>query len=102
MPFLRRDVFYGFAEADANYGDLYDPDYRSGGGATVGWLSEPAPRWKLHGFASYLSYPLGDRSHEFSASLQQRYTIQKDVAFRLELSHRDKQNEGVVRLDFYL
>ena len=98
---LHREVFYAFAEADFNYGNVYEKNYRMGGGGTLGLLANVTQRWKIHLFTTYLSFPLGDRSDEFRGSLHQRYTLTKDLALRLELNRRDRQNEGLFRLDVY-
>jgi hypothetical protein len=90
--FLNREVFYFFAELDGNTGRVFDPDYRIGAGGEVGVLADVTPRWKGRLFARYLSYPVGDRSHDLKISLQQRYTLRKDFAFRLELNRRQELN----------
>ncbi|HEY5594770.1 MAG TPA: hypothetical protein VIL61_06390, partial [Nitrospiria bacterium] len=92
---------YVLAEADSNYGGVFDKHYRVGGGGTLGLLTDLTPKWKLHLFTTYLSFPLGERSHDFRASLDQRYTVRKDMAVRLELNHAHRQNESLLRLDFY-
>lgn len=98
---FHRELFYAFAEGDLNYGSAFEKDYRMGGGGTLGMLADLTPRWKLHLSTTYLSFPLGERSHEFRASLEQRYTLQKDLAVRLELNHDHRQNESLLKLDFY-
>ncbi len=104
---LQRELIYFFIEVDGNYGGFFDPNYRAGIGGTIGVLADLASRWKAHLFATYLSYPLGDRSHEIKMSLQQRVTLQKDLALRVELNRRqefdrpDFQNETLVTVHFY-
>ena len=104
---LHREVFYFFVQAEANYGRLYERNYRAGAGGTVGVLTDGRSRWKAHLFATYLSYPLGERSHDLKMSLQQRYTLQKDLTVRLELNRqqvlnqRRYEDEGVMTLHFY-
>ncbi len=99
--FLHREVFYAFAELDANYGTVFEKNYRAGGGGTVGLLADITQRWKIYLFTTYLSLPLGERSRDFKVSLHQRYTLQKNLALRLELNRRDHQNEALIRLDAY-
>ncbi len=104
---LRRELAYFFIELDGNYGGFFDPDYRAGGGGTIGLLADLAPRWKAHLFATYLSYPLGERSHDLKMSLQQRVTLQKDLALRVELNRRqelnrrDFQDEALITFHLY-
>jgi len=104
---LRRELVYFFIEADGNYGGFFDPNYRAGVGGTIGVLADLASRWKAHLFATYLSYPLGDRSHDLKMSLQQRVTLRKDLALRMELNRGqefdqgDFQDEGLFTVHFY-
>lgn len=90
---LRREVYFAFAEADANYSKAYDPDYRIGGGGTVGMLANLTERWKLMLSTTYLRYPLGDKSDDFRWFVGQRYTLGQNLAVRLEYNHRDHDND---------
>src|SRR5262249_32016753 len=58
---LKREVLFAFAEAEANYSHAYEKDYRIGGGGTVGMLTDLTDRWKLMATGSYLGYPIGDK-----------------------------------------
>lgn len=104
---LRRELFYFLIQVEANYGRFFNPDYRAGIGGTAGLLADVTPRWKGHLFATYLSYPLGERSHDLKMSLHQRYTLQKNLALRLELNRQQVLNqkryeeEGIFTLHFY-
>ena len=44
---LNREVYFAFAEAEANYSKAYEERHRVGGGATVGMLADVTDRWKL-------------------------------------------------------
>jgi hypothetical protein len=99
---IGREVYFALAELDANYSQAYAEDHRAGGGGTAGLLADVTERWKVLLSASYLRFPLGDRSDTFRASFHQRYTVQKDLAVRVELTHRDPQdNEALVVLHGY-
>lgn len=104
---LRREVVYFFIELDGNAGRFFDPDYRAGVGGTIGLLADLASRWRVHLFSTYLTYPLGERSHDLKMSLQQRVTLQKNLALRVELTRRqefgrrDFQNEAAMTLHYY-
>lgn len=91
---LRKELFYFFAQVEADYGTFFDPDYRVGAGGTLGVLTDLTNRWKAHLFATYLSYPLGERSHDLKMALQQRVTIQRDLALRIDLNRQQRLNEG--------
>ncbi len=93
---LRREVYFAFAELDANYSHAFEENHRVGGGATAGMLLELTERWKTLLSASYLRYPLGEHSDNTKYSLQQRYTLSKDWAIRLELNHFERRDNEVL------
>jgi hypothetical protein len=92
---LKREVVFAFAEAEANYSRAYEEDYRVGGGGTVGLLADLTDRWKLMASGSYLRYALGDKSDDFRWFVGQRYTLSQNWALRLEYNHRDRDNDVV-------
>jgi hypothetical protein len=94
-------VFYAFAEADLNYGNAYERRHRIGGGASVGLLVSPMPRWTVHASVTALSFPLGERSSDIRSSLQQRLTLTQNLALRLELNRRDGQDEAMFTMHYY-
>ncbi|MGH7965416.1 MAG: DUF4105 domain-containing protein, partial [Candidatus Binatia bacterium] len=80
----KREVYFGFAELAGEYGRVFNRNFRLGGGATVGALADITERWKVALSGTYLNFPVGDESHEWRFSAQQRYTLYKIVALRLE------------------
>ena len=98
---LRREVYFAFAELDVNYGHAFEQNHRAGAGGTVGLLADLTERWKVLLSTTYLRFPLGERSDDFRVSFQQRYTIQTDWALRLEFNHRDHDNEAILRVLTY-
>ena len=90
---IGREVFFAFAEVDANYSEGYEERHRVGGGGTLGMLGTLTERWKILLSTTYLRYPIGDNSEDWRYSLQQRYTIQRNLAIRLELNHRHRDDE---------
>jgi hypothetical protein len=92
---LRREVFFAFAEVEANYSVAYDDRYRAGGGGTVGVLADLTPRWKIMASGSYLKFPLGDKSDDVRWFVGQRVTLSQNMALRLEYRHRDYDNDVV-------
>jgi hypothetical protein len=98
---LVHEVLYAFAEADASAGNAYEHDHRIGGGGTVGLLISPLPRWTVHATVTALSFPLGERSSDVRSSLQQRLTLTKNLALRLDLERRDGQDEATITLHYY-
>ena len=99
---LRREVYFAFAELDANYSRAFAERHRAGGGGTIGLLADLTEPWKIMLSATYLRFPLGERSDVTRISLQQRYTLRKDLALRLEFNHRDHHdNEALLTLQAY-
>ena len=98
---LRREVYFAFAEAEANYSEAYDEDYRVGGGATVGLLATLTEASKILASGSYLGFPLGDRSDDLRAAVGLRVTLSQNVALRFQFNHRDHDDQGVVSVQAF-
>jgi hypothetical protein len=98
---LKREVWFTFAEAEADYSHAYDENHRIGGGATVGLLADLTERWKLMGSGTYLRYPLGDKSDDFRWFVGSRYTLAQNWALRLEYNHRDHDNDVMFSVQTY-
>jgi len=92
---LKREVVFAFAEAEANYSRAYAEDHRVGGGGTVGLLADLTDRWKLMASGTYLRYALGDKSDDFRWFVGQRFTLLQNLALRLEYNHRDRDNDVI-------
>ncbi len=90
---LKREVYFAFAEAEANYSKAYEEQHRIGGGSTVGMLTDLTDRWKLMATGSYLGYVLGDKSNDIRWFVGSRYTLSQNWALRLEYNHRDHDND---------
>lgn len=92
---LKREVYFAFAEAEANYSKVYEERHRVGGGGTVGMLADVTDRWKLMLSGSYLRYALGEKSDDFRWFAGSRYTLSQNWTLRLEYNHRDRDNDVV-------
>ena len=90
---LKRELFFAFAETEADYSSAYEERHRIGGGGTVGMLSDLTERWKLLVSGTYLRYPLGDKSEDFRWTVGQRLTLLQNLALRLDYNHRDHDND---------
>jgi hypothetical protein len=51
--------------------------------------------------ATYLNFPVGDKSAEWRFSAQQRYTLHKNVAVRFEFNRRVRTEEYLLNLQAY-
>jgi hypothetical protein len=92
---LKREVYFAFAEAEANYSKAYDERHRVGGGGTMGMLADLTDDWKLMLSGSYLRYALGDKSEDIRWFVGSRYTLSQNWAMRVEYNHRDRDNDVV-------
>jgi hypothetical protein len=90
---LNREVYFAFAEVEANYSRAYEERHRIGGGGSVGMLADLTERWKLLVSGTYLRYPLGDKSDDFRWTVGQRLTLFQNLALRLDYNHRDHDND---------
>ena len=91
--FIKREVYFAFAEAEANYSHAYDERHRIGGGGTLGVLSDLTERWNLMATGTYLKYALGDKSEDLRWFAGSRYTLSQNWALRLEYNHRAHDND---------
>jgi hypothetical protein len=98
---LKREVYFGFTELAAEYGPVFAGNYRLGGGVNLGMLVDITDGWKAGLSASYLHYPLGDKSGEWRISAQQRYSVRKNIAVRLEFNQRQHVQEYLINLHLY-
>lgn len=90
---FQREVFFLFGELDTNVSGAYDENHRVGGGVSGGVMATITPNWKWLVSAGYMSYLLGDRSHDIPISVGQRWTLAKNLAFRTTFTHHNKDNE---------
>ena len=98
---LKREVMFAFAEAEANYSRAYQEDHRVGGGGTLGLLTDLTVRWRVMASGTYLRYALGDKSDDFRWFVGQRYTLAQNWALRLEYNHRDHDNDVMFSVQAY-
>jgi hypothetical protein len=98
---LRHEMYFAFAELDANYSHAFEQNHRAGGGGTIGILADLTERWKVLLSTTYLRYPVGEDSDDWRVSFQQGFTLQKDLALRLEFNHREHDNDVLVSMQVY-
>jgi hypothetical protein len=98
---LKREVYFAFAETEANYSKAYEERHRIGGGGTAGVLVDLTERWKLMATGSYLRYALGEKSDDFRWTVRQRYTLARNWALRLEYHHRDHDDDVLFALQAF-
>jgi hypothetical protein len=90
---LKREVYFAFAEGEANYSRAYEERHRIGGGGTAGLLADLTERWKIMATGTYLKYALGEKSDDIRWFVGSRYTLTQNWALRLEYNHRNHDND---------
>jgi hypothetical protein len=98
-------VYYGFIESALDAGKRFDQDYALGIGPAVGWIVNPADRWRINLYARSLRYGLGDAHNARELTLEQRYSLSRQSALHLGL-HRNQEfqnywNSADISLQFY-
>jgi hypothetical protein len=96
--------FYALGEAGMRVHHRLDHGYGVGAGARVGTMFDPAPRWRLHAYASGLKYFLGESDTPRALSVQSRFTVSRNSALRLDLERRREANRqfGAAELSLQL
>jgi hypothetical protein len=88
---LRRGArLYATAEGAARAHEAFEHGYTLGAGARIGALVDPAPRWRVHAYAQQLVSFAGERDDPGALVLEQRFTVARDVALRLDLAHQNE------------
>jgi hypothetical protein len=83
-----RSMFYGLGETAVRAHHNLEHGYGIGAGARLGALIDPAPRLRLHAYASGLNYFLGEADEPRALGLQNRFALGRDSALRLDLERR--------------
>jgi hypothetical protein len=65
-----------------------------GAGASAGLLLDLTPRWRLHAWGRGLRYFSGERHDRVTYALDQRYTLSRDLALRLETAWQEQAPQG--------
>ncbi len=98
---LKREVYFAFAEGEANYSRAYEERHRIGGGGTAGLLADLTDRWKVMATGTYLKYALGEKSDDIRWFVGSRYTLTQNWAMRLEYNHRDHDHDVVLSVQAF-
>jgi hypothetical protein len=84
----RTTRFYATAEGAARAHDDFEKGYTLSAGARLGVLADPAPRWRVHAFAQQLGSFAGERTDPGALVLEQRFSLTRDLALRLDLARQ--------------
>lgn len=81
-----RALVYAMAEGATRIHHSLEHGYAAGAGARIGALADPAPRWRIHAYASGMNHFLGERDTPAAIGVQQRVTLGRDAALRIDLA----------------
>ena len=98
---LTREVYFGFGEIVSEYGRAFNHGYRVGGGLSAGALVDITDRWKMAATTTYLGFAAGDKKPEWRVSAQQRFTLSRNLALRLDFNQRANRQDYLLNLHFY-
>lgn len=103
--FSATPVVYGILEGALDVDNHFSSGYAVGMGPNLGVLADITRSWRVNLFARSLRYGLGDDHWTRELVLEQRYTLSRQSALRLNLSRkqefRDYWNSGHLSLYFY-
>ena len=85
---------YASLEGAVRVHSAFEDGYTLGGGARLGAFVDPAPSWRLHVYAQQLGSLLGERTDPGALVLEQRLTLARDVALRLDLRHEREAGQS--------
>ena len=97
--------FYATAEAATRVHRDFDDGYTLGAGARLGVIVDPAARWRIHAYGQQLGTLAGERTDPGALVLEQRFSLTRDAALRLDLSHQNEAgrsfNSGSLSVHLY-
>jgi hypothetical protein len=86
--------YYGLLEAGSRIDEAFASGYQGGAGAVVGALLDLQPRWSVHAYARAFRYFLGQRETPWSAGLEQRFSLGRNLALSADVSRDDEFRRG--------
>lgn len=86
---------YATLEGAVRLHSAFEDGYTIGGGARLGAFVDPAPSWRIHVYAQQLFSLLGERTDPGAFVLEQRLTLTRDTALRLDLRHESEAGQSL-------
>jgi len=87
---MRRVLVYASLEGAVRADSDFEKGYTLGAGARLGTVVGPARSWRVHVYAQQIGSFLGERTDPGTVVMEQRLTLARDVALRLDL-RRERQ-----------
>lgn len=97
----KREVYFAFIEANLEFDNAFESDYRDGFGATVGLLFDVSERWRLSLVANRTRYSAGHQGHTSSVELRQRFALSRNMEIILNVKDTGKYREGKLGIAYY-
>ncbi|MBI3995313.1 MAG: DUF4105 domain-containing protein, partial [Nitrospirae bacterium] len=94
-------LLYVLAEFELELSRRLARDYRMGGGGTIGTLLDITDHWRIQAAGDYISFPLGNESHYYKASVNQRYSFTQNLDVRAGWNLMNSRQEWLVGLNYY-
>ena len=95
---LRGEHWYALAEADTQFGGVFENNFRAGAGTESGVIVEAAPGWHVHFKAAYFRYPWGNEGEAVRLRLIQACPLGKSMQFRVTLERQNRYKEMLFSL----
>lgn len=99
--FHRREVYFGFLEANLEFDHEFDSGHRAGFGATVGLLFDATKKWRLALIANRARYTEGQRSYVSEVELRQRFTLSRNSEVTFDFKTVQDYREGMFSFAYY-
>ena len=81
----KRLLLYVFVDGSTRLHPRLEHGYTLGAGPRIGALADLTPRWRAHAYARALRYFLGEKETQPAVGLEQRLSLGRDLALRLDL-----------------
>lgn len=98
-------LWYALFDGSSRFNNELTYGYALGAGASIGGLFDFSPRWRVHGYARGMRYFLGQRDTPLALGLEQRISLGRDLALRLDLArNRELErsfNAGSAKILYY-
>lgn len=94
-------LFYTLVDLDMELSHDLDRRYRFGAGGTIGALIDLSPDWRIQATGDYLSFPLGQESHYYKASVVQRYSFAQNLDGRAGWNVINSRQEWSAGINYY-
>ena len=87
-------LWYALLDGSSQFSSSIVNGYALGAGASAGWLFDLRPSWRIHGYVRTLRYFLGQLDTSSTLGLEQRISLGKENAIRLDLARSRKLQQN--------